>query len=213
MGHMEYSEKQLAILEAAETLFAIKGFDGASVRDIAQEAGVNVAMISYYFGSKDKLVEEIFARKTVKMHLRIENLIQDKKMSALQKMYSLLEDYVDKFVNQSQFHKVMLREQILDRPSAAGTLLMDLKKRNQEAIRKLVQAGQKSGEFKKNIDVAMMMCTVVGTVSQMIVSERFYREVNNMEALSDEDFRKQVQKKLNTHLRNIFKSVLINDEQ
>jgi len=52
-----YSEKQLGILLVAERLFADKGFHGTSVRDIAQEADVNIAMISYYFGSKDKLLE------------------------------------------------------------------------------------------------------------------------------------------------------------
>lgn len=46
---MEWNEKQLHILNAAEDLFANKGFEGTSVRDIAQKAEVNVAMISYYF--------------------------------------------------------------------------------------------------------------------------------------------------------------------
>ena len=57
---MEYSEKQVQIMEAAEKLFAEKGFNGTSVRDIAETADVNLAMISYYFGSKDKLLEAMF---------------------------------------------------------------------------------------------------------------------------------------------------------
>ena len=44
-------------MEAAEELFAEKGFSGTSVRDIADAADVNVAMISYYFGSKEKMLE------------------------------------------------------------------------------------------------------------------------------------------------------------
>ena len=47
------SEKQLHILLVAEELFALHGFDGTSVRDIAEKAGVNLAMISYYFQSKE----------------------------------------------------------------------------------------------------------------------------------------------------------------
>jgi AcrR family transcriptional regulator len=50
MSKIEFTEKQLAIITTAERLFSIKGFEGTSVRDIAQEAGINVAMISYYFG-------------------------------------------------------------------------------------------------------------------------------------------------------------------
>ena len=44
---MEYSEKQWQIMESAEQLFAEQGFNGTSVRDIAEKANVNLAMISY----------------------------------------------------------------------------------------------------------------------------------------------------------------------
>jgi AcrR family transcriptional regulator len=54
---MEFTDKQIQIIDIAERLFAERGFDGTSVRDIADEAGINVAMISYYFGSKEKLME------------------------------------------------------------------------------------------------------------------------------------------------------------
>ena len=57
---MEYNDKQVQIMEIAEILFAEKGFNGTSVRDIAEKANVNLAMISYYFGSKDKLLEALF---------------------------------------------------------------------------------------------------------------------------------------------------------
>jgi len=49
------SSPKLRILETAQELFAARGFDGVSVRDIADQAQVNVAMINYYFGNKDGL--------------------------------------------------------------------------------------------------------------------------------------------------------------
>lgn len=51
------------ILSAAETLFAQRGFDGASLRQLTSSAGVNLAAVNYHFGSKEKLVEEIFRRR------------------------------------------------------------------------------------------------------------------------------------------------------
>ena len=73
-----FNEKQINIIETAERLFAARGFDGTSVRDIAEEAGINIAMISYYFGSKEKLMEAIFEVKIGKVQLRVEELLKDK---------------------------------------------------------------------------------------------------------------------------------------
>ena len=60
---MKSNDKQIQIIETAEKLFADKGFSGTSVRDIADEADVNLAMISYYFGSKEKLLEALFTHR------------------------------------------------------------------------------------------------------------------------------------------------------
>lgn len=51
------------ILGAAESLFAQRGFDGASLRQLTSDAGVNLAAVNYHFGSKEKLVEEVFRRR------------------------------------------------------------------------------------------------------------------------------------------------------
>ena len=81
-------------MEAAEELFAEKGFDGTSVRDVAKEAGVNLAMISYYFGSKEKLMEALFRYRGHFIKLQLENMLQNKEMSSLQKIYSLIDSYM-----------------------------------------------------------------------------------------------------------------------
>ncbi len=52
--------KREQILRAAAAQFAEKGYEGASIRAIAEAAGVNIAMISYYFGGKRGLYEEAF---------------------------------------------------------------------------------------------------------------------------------------------------------
>ena len=51
------------ILDAAELIFADEGFAGAKMRDIANQAGVNQALIRYYFGSKEELFDDVFRRR------------------------------------------------------------------------------------------------------------------------------------------------------
>jgi AcrR family transcriptional regulator len=53
------------ILDTAERLFAEKGFEGVSVREITGKAGCNVASINYYFGSKKGLYLAVFREKMV----------------------------------------------------------------------------------------------------------------------------------------------------
>ncbi|TXH17303.1 MAG: TetR/AcrR family transcriptional regulator, partial [Gammaproteobacteria bacterium] len=48
-----------AILDAAMHRFAKEGYDGASLREIASDAGVDAALVSRYFGSKEELFVEV----------------------------------------------------------------------------------------------------------------------------------------------------------
>lgn len=51
------------ILDAAELIFADAGYVGATMRDIADRAGINQSLIRYYFGSKVELFDEVFRRR------------------------------------------------------------------------------------------------------------------------------------------------------
>ncbi len=56
-------ETKTKLLDVAEKLFAEKGLDATSLRNIISEAGVNLAAIHYHFGSKDALIREVVARR------------------------------------------------------------------------------------------------------------------------------------------------------
>lgn len=63
------------ILDIAEIEFAARGFTGTSLREIAEKAEVNQALINYYFGSKQKLFQEVFKRRGLHIsHRRMELL-------------------------------------------------------------------------------------------------------------------------------------------
>ncbi len=60
------------ILDTAERLFAEKGFDGVSVREITSRAGCNVASVSYYFGSKKELYLTVFRERLAKRAKKVQ---------------------------------------------------------------------------------------------------------------------------------------------
>jgi AcrR family transcriptional regulator len=208
---MTYNEKQIQIMEAAEELFAEKGFDGTSVRDIADKAGVNLAMISYYFGSKEKLLEALFGYRGEHTVMKLESMISDKDKKPLQKMDILIDYYIDKFMNQQCFHKIMTREQVTNQRGVTSDLILNLKKRNQVLVKQLIQEGQRTGDFKKNIDIPLMMATLVGTVSHLVTTQHYYREINNLQSLSEEEVKKHIKKKLSHHLKFLFKAILTHE--
>ena len=71
------------LLGAAETVFAEKGFDAASIRDITAQAKCNVAAVNYHFGTKENLYNELFHRRLTEMReIRlkcIETVMADRK--------------------------------------------------------------------------------------------------------------------------------------
>lgn len=60
MTAAEETDIKMRILRAAKRLFARQGFDGTTVRQICEEAGANVALVSYHFGGKENMFGALF---------------------------------------------------------------------------------------------------------------------------------------------------------
>jgi len=70
-----HSSTKEKILDAAETLFAQKGFARVSIREITQAAQVNLAAVHYHFGSKEQLIQQVLFRRIEAVNrLRLEAL-------------------------------------------------------------------------------------------------------------------------------------------
>src|SRR3954469_16883355 len=124
---MEYSDKQIQIMEAAERLFADHGFAGTSVRDIAEAAAVNLAMISYYFGSKEKLMEAMFRYRGEHLTMQLQTILYNKELTPIQKVERLIDDYIDRIFKKQCFHKIMVREQMADNNGPIAEQIFQLK--------------------------------------------------------------------------------------
>lgn len=206
-----YSEKEEAILEVAERLFALNGFDATSVRDIAKEANVNIAMISYYFGSKQNLLTAIIAKHANIIRIKLEALVADEHLTHWEKIENLIDSIIKKYFLQENFHKIVAREQLKKDTGEMHSMLYNMKMNNQLLVRKLISDGQKAGVFKKNIDIPMMMSTLIGTVNHLISIQHFYKEINNQQHLNEDEFQNNIKKKLSKHLKSLFKVILNND--
>lgn len=208
ISQVAYTGKQLAILQAAEQLIAQHGFDGASVRDIAQQAGVNVAMISYYFGSKERLLEAIIANRIATSGMMLETLLQNKDLDPIQKLDRLVENYVQRMMEHPHYHKIIIREQMSNSSDAKSAVIRKVKLQNLQIVKGLLAEGVRKKVFNKSVDVPLLMTTLFGTFYQVVSNQSFYRQAWNMTGLSDDAFNTQLRKKLTIHLKHILISAL-----
>ena len=81
------------ILAAAKKVFITKGMYGARMQDIADEAGINKALLHYYFRSKEKLFEVIFMEAAQKLFPKI-NSIFESDMPLFEKIETFTEEYI-----------------------------------------------------------------------------------------------------------------------
>jgi len=82
------------IKEAARTVFTQKGYSATRTRDIAEEAGINLALLNYYFRSKEKLFELVMAEKIRELFGVITPIINDSKTSLEEKVALIVEAYI-----------------------------------------------------------------------------------------------------------------------
>lgn len=88
------SSTEEKILAAAKKVFVQKGMAGARMQDIADEAGINKALLHYYFSNKEKLFEMIFTEAAAKLFPRI-NAIFESNQPLFEKIYNFCDEYID----------------------------------------------------------------------------------------------------------------------
>ncbi|MDY0408678.1 TetR family transcriptional regulator [Paracerasibacillus soli] len=89
---MKTNQTKQKILDTASLLFYQKGFSGTSVRDIAEKASVNVSAISYYFRSKQGLLENVVTNYYEEYFKIVEeNIHKLQTLQSLEKLKKLLE--------------------------------------------------------------------------------------------------------------------------
>lgn len=81
------------ILAAARKVFTMQGMAGARMQDIADEAGINKALLHYYFRDKDKLFETVFLGEAQKFFPKI-NAIFNADAPLFQKIENFVEEYI-----------------------------------------------------------------------------------------------------------------------
>jgi len=207
MSLTEKVDKRAHILTVAEQLFAEKGFDGTSVRDIAQLATVNLAMISYYFGSKEKLLEALIEDRAGYTIGILEELAKNQTLTPWDKIDRLVEFYIEKIMNNYRFHCIMSQQYHQTRSNEIKELIINIKSRNLEEIKKVIADGQKKKMFRK-VDIELTMASVFGTLTHVVNSKILYSRLMKIDETDEVAYRKKMMPRLKTHLKQMLRAHL-----
>ncbi len=202
-------DKRIHIIETAMDLFAGKGYEGTSIRDIAEKASVNLAMVSYYFGSKEKLFENIVEYKSSVTRGILDEILKNNKLSAIEKIYAIIDSYVEKLFTHRSFHRLIYQELILNQREELQNSIVNNLAPNSVIIKRIIESGIKNEEFKK-VDVELTLASLMGTVNQVLLSRKFCNKIMNKDddyvPYDDIKFRKRVR----NHLKQLMDAHLLN---
>lgn len=114
MGNEENIEKNPSTEEqikaAARRVFTQKGYAATRTRDIAEEAGINLALINYYFRSKEKLFDIIMLEHIQIFANSVLGIVDDRNTTLQQKLQILIDHYIDMLIDNPNLPLFILNE-------------------------------------------------------------------------------------------------------
>ncbi|MBS1748003.1 MAG: TetR/AcrR family transcriptional regulator [Bacteroidetes bacterium] len=134
------------ILDAARQVFMAKGMSGARMQDIADAAGINKALLHYYFRSKEKLFERIFIDAFDKLFPKLGSIIESKDT-----VFKKIELICSEYINQLQlmpYLPVFVISEMNRHPEVFLHQVWGRKKPPLKAFVELINASIKNGEIK-----------------------------------------------------------------
>ncbi len=188
------------ILQAATRLFAQENFSAVSIKQIAAASGVNSALISYYFGGKKNLYQEVLYTEADKF-LQLQDAIRQSGASPLDK----LRNYVDSIAAMQQaapnnIH-LIYRELLAPAPMFESYVRNKLYRIHQ-FMAELVEEAVACGEIVTEIKATHVAFTLEGIIMFFFLTQSQVRDLGNFKQGTELDYLLQA---LNTYLASLSK--------
>ncbi|WP_185286470.1 TetR/AcrR family transcriptional regulator [Chryseobacterium indologenes] len=193
----KFTEKQIHILDIAEELIAKKGYEGTSVRDICSKANINVAMISYYFGSKEKMMSYLYQYRVLKTRENFSEFadtIKDGKPEM--QMREMIKYIVSQLFKYNYFHGFVTQE--LRHTENLKDELLDFYQLFVKKLDEVIKKGVASGVFTFTPKPEDILTMIIGSTLFVIRNKNFYElYVPNK---NEETYTKEAEKKVRMNL-------------
>ncbi|MDB5123704.1 MAG: TetR/AcrR family transcriptional regulator [Mucilaginibacter sp.] len=204
-------DKKDHILDVAERIFSDLGYEGASTRAISGEAGVNMAMLNYYFGSKEGLFLAVFERKISSFQTLLQNIGSNESMSSWDKLAKCIDNYVDRIIVNNCFQKLMNREMSISKRSELSDKITQILMVNVLEFKKLFDEGIKNGSFHKDTDTQLITATIFGTKNYIINSPHISSLMLGHDIRDEKFLEEKLKPRIKKYMKRLLKAYLVKD--
>ncbi len=202
---LKLSKKKISILETAEKLFAENGFSGTSIRMIAQKADINVAMVSYYFGSKRNLLKELTLYRSYDFQEELQRILTPTN-DYFSKIDLIIAFVIRRLHKNRRIHKITNFEYSKNSGQDDFKEFIEQKRQNYEHIQDFIKKGQEEGAFAKNINTPLIITTIIGTYFNFYYNKKLFGAIHQIsEDITINNF---VETQLIPHLQRSVKAIL-----
>ncbi|MER6574929.1 TetR/AcrR family transcriptional regulator [Nonomuraea sp. NPDC001023] len=153
------------LLAEATRLFAARGFEGTSVQEIVQAAGVTKGAMYHYFDSKDDLLHEIYAR-LLRMQMDRLTRIADGPGTIRERLHRAAADVVETTTANLDDSKIFFRSMHLLATEKQKTVRAE-RRRYHERFRDLVAEGQRTGVLSDRVPAELVVDYFFGSVHHL----------------------------------------------
>ena len=172
------------ILNAAKKVFVRKGMAGARMQDIADEAGINKALLHYYFRNKEKLFEVIFMEAAGKLFPRI-NAIFSSDQPLFEKIESFCDEYISVITDNPYLPLFVLNEINRDPEYFMQKVMTGKTRPRPEKFLQQIEGETKRGIIKRINPLQLLMNLLSMTIFPFVARPMFQKNLG----LTEQQFR------------------------
>jgi AcrR family transcriptional regulator len=157
------------IIAVATKLFGEKGLDGTSTRDIAKASGLNISLISYYFGGKTGLYKTIIYEHAVSMKEKIDGIVHTYSQKELtvdsfvQEVNSIIRNFVEMRMQSESIAKIFMSERGQGMPHCRE-VFENLMAPTVHKLVAMIKEGQKKGFLRNDFPPQVFLVVMIESI-------------------------------------------------
>jgi len=153
----------------------------------------------------------VIDRKISSSQVILQSISSDDSMGAWDKIASYIDLYSERVVSNNCFQKLLYQEMGMNRKTELSDNIRNILMKNVSELSKIITEGIESGEFKKEIDIPLIIATLYGTKNYIVNMPLMSSQMLGYDIQDDKILEEKLKPRLKEFMKNLLKSYLLNE--